>query len=226
MVPRFIFVTGTDTGVGKTLLTGLLVSHLRRQGKHAIALKPFCSGGTADVEFLHVAQNGAVPREVINPFYYPEPIAPLVSQRLHRRRVRLPEVIDRIRKAGAGKEYILIEGSGGLLVPLGTGFDGRDLIRRLRCEVILVSRNRLGTINHTLLSLAALQKTACKSVTITLMAPRKTDLSAHSNLRLLREMCDSTPVFAVPYIGNQACNPECCDKNAKKLKKTLASILA
>ena len=89
MAAKFIFVTGTDTGVGKTLLTGLLVAHLLNSGKRAIALKPFCSGGMDDVEFLYAMQGGAVAREEINPFYFPEPVAPLVSARLHRRRIRL-----------------------------------------------------------------------------------------------------------------------------------------
>jgi dethiobiotin synthetase len=225
MTPRIIFVTGTGTGVGKTLLTGLLVAHLLNLGKRAIALKPFCSGGTGDVDFLFAVQHGTVAREAINPFYFSEPVAPLVSGRLHRRRVRLADVIGRVRKAGEVMEYILIEGSGGLLVPLGVGFNVRDLILALRCETILVSQNRLGTINHTLLTLEALNSRGCQPVRIAMMEPSKTDFSARSNPQILRRLCAPTRVLSIPYIGPSACNPGACYPNAKKLKKTLASVL-
>jgi len=225
MTARFIFVTGTDTGVGKTLLTGLLVAHLLNRGRRAIALKPFCSGGMDDVEFLYAVQAGAVAREEINPFYFPEPVAPLVSARLHRRSIRLEDVTRRIQGAGASYEYIIIEGSGGLLVPLGAGFNVRDLIQDLGCEVILVSQNRLGTINQTLLTLEGLNSRRCGPVRIVLMQPGKGDFSARFNLKLLRELCVPTSVTTVPYIRPAPLDPRECDKQAKKLKKTLARIL-
>jgi len=223
---RVIFVTGTDTGIGKTLLTGLLTAHLRNAGKRVIALKPFCSGGTGDIDFLHAVQGGSVAREDINPFYFPEPVAPLISARLHRRRIHLDDVVKSIHTAGKYYEYIVIEGSGGVLVPLGANFDVRDVILALHCEVILVSQNRLGTINHTRLSLEALNSRGCGPVRIALMELPKADFSAQSNLKLLRDLCDPTIIISVPYIGTRASDPAFCDKHAKKIKKTLASILA
>src|SRR5258705_11852752 len=86
---KIIFVTGTDTGVGKTLLTGLLLHHLRQSGCHAVAMKPFCSGGTADIEFLDAVQEGELDPAEINPFYFSEPIAPVLAARKHHRNIRL-----------------------------------------------------------------------------------------------------------------------------------------
>jgi len=222
---RILFVTGTSTGVGKTLLTGLLVTHLLKAGKRAIALKPFCSGGTADVDFLHAVQGGSVTRKEINPFYFPEPVAPLISARRHRRTIRLGEVVKRIRRSGMGNEYIIVEGSGGLLVPLGEGFDVRDLISALKSEVVVVSQNRLGTINYTRLSLEALNARGCGPTRIVLMEPEKRDFSSQFNLRFLRELCAATRVISMPYITDKALDPGSCAEHAKKLKKTLASIL-
>src|SRR5215471_13308077 len=70
---RLIFITGTDTGVGKTVLSAMLLSHLRAGGCHALGLKPFCSGARADVDLLRAVQARELTREEINPFYFPEP---------------------------------------------------------------------------------------------------------------------------------------------------------
>jgi dethiobiotin synthetase len=148
-----------------------------------------------------------------------------VSARMHRRRIRLDGVIRHIRQAGAAYEYIIIEGSGGVLVPLGPNFDVRDLILELDCEVIMVSQNRLGTINHTLLTLEALTAHGCETIGIALMELGKGDFSARTNLDVLRELCSPISVLSMPYVGARALAPQECDKLAKKLKKTLASIL-
>src|SRR5215467_14312220 len=95
---KIIFITGTDTGVGKTILTGLLVNHLRAEGVHALAMKPFCSGGRGDVRLLRAMQDAELTEGEINPFYFPEPIAPLVSARKHKRTIALNEVVRRIKE--------------------------------------------------------------------------------------------------------------------------------
>src|SRR2546421_10854607 len=98
MQPRILFITGTDTGVGKTLMTGLLLHHLRSTGCRALAIKPFCSGGTADIEILHALQDGELTRNEINAFYFRDPIAPLVAARKGRRKIPLDTVLDHIRR--------------------------------------------------------------------------------------------------------------------------------
>ena len=80
---KIIFITGTDTGVGKTLLTALLLHHLRQTGVHALAMKPFCSGGRADVRLLQSLQRGELSDAEMNPFYFAEPIAPFVAAKKH-----------------------------------------------------------------------------------------------------------------------------------------------
>ncbi len=223
---RIIFVTGTDTGVGKTLLTGLLLHHLRQAGCHALAMKPFCSGSPADTEFLHAAQNGELTLDEITPFYFAEPLAPLVAARRHRRSIRLPEVLRQIKRLSNRCQCLLIEGIGGLLVPLGEGFTVRDLIAKLDCEVIVVACNRLGTINHTLLTVDALGTVGNKGLKAVLMSHNNEDSSAGSNRRILAELLAPAPVLSVGFLGNNARRFEALKKSRKKIQKTLARILA
>ena len=223
---RIIFITGTDTGVGKTIFTGLLVHHLRAEGVHALAMKPFCSGSRADVRLLRAMQDAVLTEEEINPFYFPEPIAPLVSARRRKHLISLGEVVREIRKMAARCECLLIEGSGGLLVPLGEKYFVSDLIRRLNCGVIVVARNQLGTINHTLLTVNALKHFDVKKITVVLMGARKKDASVEKNGEVLREVLKGTKVVEVEFLGKKANEIGVLKKTVKKLKKTLAGICA
>ena len=222
---RIIFITGTDTGVGKTLLTGLLLHHLRQNGCHVLAMKPFCSGGIADVRFLREVQERELSVEEINPFYFPEPVAPLVAARKHRRKPRLTEVIGCITKLARRCNCLLVEGSGGLLVPLGEGFAAADLLEKLDCEVIVAARNRLGVINHTLLTISELRRLGKKKVKVVLMGQRRHDLSALSNRLVLSELLGEWPVFSVGFLGQNATRPRAIKEHCKKTKKILARIL-
>ena len=221
---KIIFVTGTDTGVGKTIFTGLLVHHLRANGVHALAMKPFCSGGRADVRLLRAMQDAALTEEEINPFYFPEPIAPLISARQRKRRIPLGEVVQRIKKIAARCECLLIEGSGGLLVPLGEKYLVSDLIERLGCEVIVVARNQLGTINHTLLTVNALKRFGVKNIAVVLMGTRKKDASVEKNGEVLREFLKGMKVEELGFLGKNANKIEVLKKSVRKLKKTLAGF--
>ena len=224
---RILFITGTGTGVGKTLLTGHLLHHLRKTGVRVKAVKPFCSGGTRDVRFLSQIQEGELQKEVITPFYFKEPIAPLVAERIHQKFIKLPQVLAHLRSLSVGCEILLIEGSGGLLVPLGEGYFVADLVAQLGSEVIVVAQNKLGTINHTLLTVRHLQclKNRRTGIKVVLMGTAKSDDSSGSNGEILREFLAPVPLFEVPFLGRNACTVTAVKKNRKKIAKTLASIL-
>ena len=223
---RIIFITGTDTGVGKTLLTGLLLRHLRQRGCHALAMKPFCSGSRADTRFLRAVQGDELTLDEITPFFFSEPLAPLVAARKQHRVIRSQEVVQRIRRLARRCECLLIEGIGGLLVPLGEGYTVRDLAAKLGCEVVLVSRNRLGTINHTLLAGEALQHAGIRRFTTVLMALPRGDPSAPHNWRILAERLAPNPVFSIGFLGRDCRRFGALEKKEKKVQKTLARILA
>jgi dethiobiotin synthetase len=219
-----IFITGTDTGVGKTLLTGLLLAHLRQSGCHALAMKPFCSGNRFDVRFLMRLQDNELSEDEVNPFYFPEPIAPWMALRKSGRNVPLSKVLAHIREVQARCDRLLIEGAGGLLVPLGKNYGVADLIKALDCAIIVVARNRLGTINHTLLTVNTIRAMGLKRVKVVLMDSRSADRSSRENKAILQEMLNPVEVMSLPFLGRDARREVTVRKNLKKIQKTVAHL--
>src|SRR6185312_13737584 len=110
-------------------------------------------------------------------------------------------VVERIHKIARQCECLLVEGSGGLLVPLGENYLVSDVIQRLKCDVILVARNQLGTINHTLLTAHALKRFGVKNISVALIGTSKKDASVEKNLEVLREFFGKIPVHEVIFLG-------------------------
>jgi dethiobiotin synthetase len=197
-----LFITGTDTGTGKTVLTALLVKFLRARGVNAAALKPVCSGGRADARALHAAMNGALTLDEINPWHFRAPIAPLLAARKENQRVKLSQVLAHTRAMQERFDVVLVEGAGGLLSPLGENFDSRDLIAALRATPIIVAQNKLGAVNHIRLTLEALPEDLRAKAHIVLMLPPRPDISAKTNAKLLSEFFDAKRIFALSWLGS------------------------
>jgi dethiobiotin synthetase len=197
------FITGTDTGVGKTVLTALLARHLRERGVNAAALKPICSGGRDDARALRAAMNGALTPDEINPWHFRAPIAPMPAARRERKRVTPADVLAHVRTMQKRFDVLLVEGAGGLLSPLGENFDSRDLIAALRATPIIVCPNRLGAVNQVLLTLAALPRSTSCRARVVLMSPSKPDASTSTNVSLLAEFLDAQRIFCLPRLGGR-----------------------
>ena len=195
------FITGTDTGVGKTVLTALLTRYLRERGINAVALKPVCSGDRADARALHAAAAGSLTLDEINPWHFRAPIAPLLAARCERKRVALARVLAHVRAMQERFDVVLVEGAGGLLSPLGEKFNSRELIVTLRATPMVVCPNRLGALNQILLNLAALPRSASCRARVVLMSPSKTDASTPTNASLLAEFLDAKRIFCLPWLG-------------------------
>lgn len=222
---RIIFVTGTDTGVGKTVFTASLVYVLRSQKVNALGMKPFCSGSRDDIIVLQSVQPGALSAEEVNPFYFHAPVAPLVVLRQARRNIPLKETLARIRHVQTKSEVLVIEGSGGLMAPLGEGYTAADLIRALECEVVIVSRNKLGTINHTLLTVDAVKRLQPKKLSVVLMQRGTGDASTATNFEILHELVAPIPVVAYPFLGQRRMGLRVFRGSVRILKKVLATYL-
>jgi dethiobiotin synthetase len=203
MQPTILFITGTDTGVGKTVLAALLTRHLRERGLNVAALKPVCSGGRDDARLLRKASGGVLPLDEINPWHFRTPVAPLLAARRERRRVKLSQVVAHIRRLPKRFKVLLVEGAGGLLSPLGDDFDSRDLMAALRATPIIVGSNRLGAVNQILLTLEALSRGMTARARVVLMSPPKPDASTKTNTGLLAEHFDGKRIFQLPWLGGQ-----------------------
>lgn len=204
MKQRTLFITGTDTGVGKTVLACLLARHFTAQGIRVAAFKPVCSGGREDAEALHAALGGALKLDEINPWHFRAAVTPLLAARAEKRRVTLAQVVTCARRLQARFPLLIVEGAGGLLSPLGEDFDSCDLIRALRATPVVVSPNRLGAINQVLLTLAALPRGLSQKAVVVLMTQPKPDLAAQGNLKFLRAKLGPQRVRELPQVKTPA----------------------
>lgn len=194
-VKRIFFITGTDTGIGKTVFTVSLVKFLRRSGVNTAALKPIASGGRGDARRLFTAMGGALSLDEINPWHFRAAIAPLLAARLEGKRVRPAQVVSRVRAMQKRFGVLLVEGAGGLLSPMGENFNSRDLILALNALPIVVAPNCLGVVNQILLTLEALPKKVRSQARVVLMPWRNPDASAKSNASLLAEFFDAKRIL-------------------------------
>jgi len=156
-LPSGLFVTGTDTGVGKTVVACAIVAALHARGVRVKALKPIITGlddpGPADHELLASAA-GCTPDEVAIRSFGP-PVSPHLAAELAGQPIVVDELVAAVRERAESADVVIVEGVGGLLVPLSDGHDVRELALGLGLPVIVAARPGLGTINHTLLTLEA-----------------------------------------------------------------------
>jgi dethiobiotin synthetase len=146
------FITGTDTGVGKTWFTCWLVRAWLARGRSAAALKPIATGDREDARCLQDALGSRLSLDEINPVHFREAAAPLVAARAENRSIDFAALNQEIKTAGARFSHLAVEGVGGWRVPLAPDYDVRDWARDLGFPVVVVARGTLGTLNHTVLT--------------------------------------------------------------------------
>jgi dethiobiotin synthetase len=191
-----LFITGTDTDVGKTYVTRLLLRALSGAGQSACGYKPFCSGGREEAEIL---RENSLPRpdlDLINPCWWEAPVAPVLAAELEERPADLTAVYANYERLCREYDHVLVEGAGGWLAPLAPGLMIEDLAREMQLPVVVVAANRLGVINHTLLTVARIENAGltCAGVILNDVLSQQDASMAH-NRRLLTEFC-SVPVIA------------------------------
>jgi len=204
---RGLFVTGTDTEVGKTYVTCLVARALNESGVSVGAYKPACSGSFRDttgrkiwedIEALHAAIGGDFERDLICPQRFEAPAAPPVAAEMEGRRID-----ESLLAGGAARwtgrcEVLLVEGAGGLLSPIGTEMTNADLALRLGYPLLIVARGGLGTINHTLLTIEAARSRGLPMAGVILndVVANTGDVSVATNAAQIERFGD------VPILGN------------------------
>lgn len=157
---RGLFVTGTDTGVGKTIVTAALAAALHARGMRVGVMKPAESGcllehgqlQPADALFLRTAAGCTAPLELINPYTFEQPLTPALAAEQAGITIDIEHICACYARLAADHDLVLVEGAGGLLAPLTAHLSMHDLATRLQLPILIVARNILGVINHTALT--------------------------------------------------------------------------
>ena len=192
------FITGTDTGVGKTFVTALLARALRRAGLDTIALKPICSGDRGDAEILREACDSEIELDEVNPLWFQTPVAPYLAARREGRAVSLPALESWFRSVSEGRHSVLVEGAGGWLVPVAENLLIADLAAALGLPLIVVVANRLGCINHALLTIESIRSRGleCRGMVLNSLSRESGDATLE-NRTLLEEFTDVPVLFEI-----------------------------
>lgn len=160
-----IFISGTDTEVGKTTCSVALLRQLRQQGYKVAAMKPIASGceptesGLRNADALALMQQASVqlPYELVNPYSFEEPIAPHIAAKNSGCEIRIDTIVDHYQQIASQVDVVIVEGVGGWMVPLGNEVSMVDLARALALPTVLVCGIRLGCLNHSLLSARSIE---------------------------------------------------------------------
>jgi dethiobiotin synthetase len=207
---RGLFVTGTDTGVGKSIITGALAGLFRKQGINVGVMKPVETGclhddGSflpADGQFLKDMSGSDAPLEEIVPYQLKEPLAPSVAAERQGMNIDINHMVKKFEDLSLHHDLMLVEGAGGLFVPLFQKVFFIDLVKRFQLPLLIVSRATLGTINHTLLTLRAAltEKVPVAGIVIDNLSPERS-VASETNPEVIARLVD-VPVWGiVPYQG-------------------------
>lgn len=214
-----LVVIGTDTGVGKTIVTAAICLLARAQGKDWVPLKAVQTGGirhagglltAPDLDWILTATGiDASPedRQRMSPYVFEFPASPHLSAELQGSVIDPHVIIQSFEALASRHDGVVIEGVGGLMVPMGRNWTLVDLIRKLNLPVVVVARSGLGTLNHTFLTLAALRasRVSIAGVILNHQRPQAPGIIERDNARILSEMGDVHIWGTLPFA------PELCD---------------
>jgi dethiobiotin synthetase len=201
-----LFVTGTDTAVGKTVVTAGVTAALRARGYRVGVVKPIQSGALADDpagDAQLLKRWTEVPEDAseIAPYSFAAPLAPLVAGELEGRTVALGDAVEAVQAIAGRYESVIVEGAGGLIVPLGTDWTVADLALALGLPVLVVARAGLGTVNHTTLTVLALRSLGLEPIGVVLNGA--TDDSSARNARLIEQLAAVRVLGRTPLLAGQ-----------------------
>ncbi len=202
------FITGTDTDVGKSHVCCALLRDLCRRGINAMGYKPMACGDRSDARCMRDACGKNISLEVINPVYLRAATAPYIAAELENKSISLSELIPPYEQLATDYDCVLVEGAGGWEVPIAPNLFISDLAKELKLPIILVVANKLGAVNHTLLTLAAIKARGLQCAGIILnQLSEEWDTASITNRKLLEDFTD------VPILAELICGQEELDSS-------------
>jgi len=193
-----LFLTGTGTGVGKTFVAIELLYWLRAHGIRAAGMKPICCGDREDARRLLAASAEGISIEELNPVWLQSPVAPSVAAQIEQVEIDLGKIQNCFRNLSERFDTVIVEGVGGWLVPMTADLFVGDFAKQLDLPVAIVAENRLGCLNHILLTLESVQRRGlvCAGV-ILKSANGRTDLAQSTNETELRRLLASVNLVVI-----------------------------
>jgi dethiobiotin synthetase len=207
------FVTGTDTHVGKTLISCALLQAFAAQGLRVVGMKPIAAGSDGngqheDVKKLRAASNILASLDQINPYIFSQPIAPHIAAHNSDVRVEIARILQHYRELAAQADVVIIEGVGGFCVPINESETSADMTQHLALPIILVVGVRLGCLNHALLTMSAIEARGLKCAGWVANVVDGNMLVSNENIKALQQRINAPLLGVVPWLPNQSPDAE------------------
>ena len=187
-----VFLTGTDTGVGKTHTAVQLLRLARTSGLRCVGYKPICCGDRGDAEQLLAAGSDGVSIDEVNPLWLQMPAAPLPAAQAEGVEIDTAQLLEGLARLQVRFEFVVVEGVGGWLVPILRDYFVSDLAREMKLPVLVVVLNRLGCLNHTLMTVRGIAAEGLECAGIVLNSPgAEQDAAMRSNRAVLEQVSDT-----------------------------------
>ncbi len=211
MATQGFFITGTDTGVGKTVATACLLALFRKHGLNVGVMKPIETGvdpecsssANSDAKFLMEIAQCSDPLSLVSPVRLKTAASPYQAAKMESRSINIERIINSFRQLSDKHDPMLVEGVGGLLVPITPNYLICDLIRDLGLPLLVVSRNALGTLNHTLLTLRAAQQAGIpvRGVILNRCEAGGKDVIEQGHADIITELSGVPVLGEIPFLG-------------------------
>ena len=198
---KSVFVTGTDTGVGKTFVAAGLAAALKRRGVDVGVMKPIATGRSDDARQLLKASGAKDPLDLVNPVHFKAPLSPHLAAKREGSSADLKGIDRAFATLKSRHEFVIVEGAGGLLVPIRDGFTMADLAGRLGLPLLIVARDALGTINHTTLTVEAARSRGLKvlGIVVNRSRPGRPDLAERLNPQAMAKAAKVQVLASIPW---------------------------
>jgi len=192
-----LFITGTDTGVGKTHTAVQLLRLLRAAGASCAGMKPICCGDRRDAELLLAASSDSLAINEFNPVWLKTPAAPIVGSLTEELDIDIERILAAFHTLHSRVEHVLVEGVGGWMVPIRPDYFMSDLAVEMRLPILVVAQNRLGCLNHVALTVRSMvaHKLRCVGVVLNGVRAARDDIATLTNADILKKILN-VPLFA------------------------------